>query len=323
MELIITDNMIIQFITGGTEYTLSKMVFSDNGVEHEVYNSDSTPSHDYSQDYFTIEMLDGSNATLALNRSSNASGLSDIIIAYSINDGTWKTVTFSNSVSITGLNQGDKIRFKWGGQYSWDNKSWAKDYNSWHAFNRAFSGSTTYHYKVYGNLLSLFNGDNFLNSSLPNANYVVGSLFKMFNETANDSLVSAKDLIFPDTMPDRNNCYYSMFANCTALEEAPEILPAMTLGFGCYDSMFTGCTSLTKAPILPALTMRSSAYQFMFDGCTSLNYVKCLASEAWTSALSNWLNNVSSIGTFVKNALATNWPSGKNGIPSGWTVQDA
>ena len=37
----------------------------------------------------------------------------------------------------------------------------------------------------------------------------------------------------------------------------------------------------------------------------------------------NWLYNVSSTGTFVKNSAATWNVSGASGIPSGWTVQTA
>jgi hypothetical protein len=35
----------------------------------------------------------------------------------------------------------------------------------------------------------------------------------------------------------------------------------------------------------------------------------------------NWVNGVSSTGTFVKNSAATWTTTGGNGIPSGWTVQ--
>ena len=41
------------------------------------------------------------------------------------------------------------------------------------------------------------------------------------------------------------------------------------------------------------------------------------------SCLSNWVNGVSSTGTFVKNAAMTSLPTGIDGIPGGWTVQNA
>lgn len=305
--------MTIKWLHEGVEHILDKLVLNQNGVEHEVYNSGSTPSHDYSQDYFTIEMLDGSNATLVLNRSSNASSLPDISLSYSINDGTWTTVTFSNSVSITGLNQGDKIRFKAVTDY------WSNGARSYHAFNQAFNGSTTYHYKVYGNILSLLYGDDFAGKSLKSYSFVFGSLFRMFRDTNNASLVSAEDLIFPsDTY---SYCYYMMFYKCSSLTSAP-VLRATTLSSWCYPYMFSECTSLTTAPTLPATTLTSHCYENMFQNSSSLTYIKCLATNPSPSFSSSWVSGVSASGTFVKDANTT-WDSNVSGIPSGWTVQDA
>ena len=111
-----------------------------------------------------------------------------------------------------------------------------------------------------------------------------------------------------------------MFRNCTSLTQAPE-LPATKLYSYCYYSMFNGCTSLTTAPELPATTLASACYSYMFDGCKKLNYIKMLATDIPASnCLSNWVGNVSSTGTFVKNPDMTSLPSGTSGIPSGWTV---
>lgn len=120
-----------------------------------------------------------------------------------------------------------------------------------------------------------------------------------------------------------NDCYSNMFQGCSSLTTAPE-LPATTLVDGCYKSMFQGCTSLTKAPELPATTLAMSCYANMFNGCTSLNYIKCLATDiSANSCINIWVYGVASTGTFVKNPDMTSWPIGMNGIPTGWTVQDA
>ena len=119
------------------------------------------------------------------------------------------------------------------------------------------------------------------------------------------------------------NCYGYMFENCTSLTTAPE-LPATTLANLCYRYMFYGCTSLSTAPELPATTLANQCYKYMFDGCKSLNYIKCLATDiSATECTSAWLADVSSSGTFVKDASMTSWTTGSNGIPSGWTVQNA
>ena len=99
---------------------------------------------------------------------------------------------------------------------------------------------------------------------------------------------------------------------------------AFCLAEGCYYEMFAGCTSLTTAPELPATTLVGGCYSEMFYGCTSLNYIKCLATDIPSNdCTSNWLKNVASTGTFVKNANMTSWTTGDNGIPANWTVQDA
>ena len=141
-----------------------------------------------------------------------------------------------------------------------------------------------------------------------------------------------------------DNCYNNMFIICTALTTAPA-LQATTLTEGCYQSMFYGCTSLTTAPALPATTLASNCYQNMFNscsslvtapelhattlvlrcyrtmffGCTSLNKVTIYADDiSATDCLYRWLENVNATGDFYNYGSAT-YPSGVDGIPTGWT----
>jgi hypothetical protein len=114
-------------------------------------------------------------------------------------------------------------------------------------------------------------------------------------------------------------CYSYMFRNCTSLTTAPE-LPATTLTDNCYYYMFSNCTSLTKAPELPATTLADSCYRFMFNGCTSLNNIN-INFSAWptNAATADWVNNVSSTGTFTcPTALPEEF--GYSRIPTGWTI---
>ena len=64
-------------------------------------------------------------------------------------------------------------------------------------------------------------------------------------------------------------CFSSLFLNCTALITPPE-LPATTLAMACYSDMFNGCASLIQAPELPATTLAMACYAGMFNGCASL-----------------------------------------------------
>ena len=118
-------------------------------------------------------------------------------------------------------------------------------------------------------------------------------------------------------------CYRNMFQGCTSLTNAPE-LPAITLVYECYRNMFDGCTKLTNAPELPAITLVDSCYRSMFDGCTNLKSIKCLATDISAyNCTKEWVNGVATNGTFAKDENMTNWTTGVNGIPEGWTVQNA
>ncbi len=129
-------------------------------------------------------------------------------------------------------------------------------------------------------------------------------------------------LTTPPELPVTNlkqHCYGSMFYSCKNLAVAPE-LPATNLKRYCYDSMFYGCTSLTSAPDLPAATLEGYCYREMFKGCSSLNSVTCLATDiSATDCTTDWLDGVAATGTFTQ-APGVAWPTGANGIPSGWTV---
>lgn len=133
-------------------------------------------------------------------------------------------------------------------------------------------------------------------------------------------------LVVPPVLPATaiaSGCYRRMFQDCPSLLTAPE-LPAKNIDVQCYQQMFYGCTNLTTAPVLPATTLKRYCYSSMFEGCSKLNYIKMLATSISASdCLSNWVTNVASSGTFVKNANMTSLPTGTSGIPSGWTVQNA
>ena len=134
------------------------------------------------------------------------------------------------------------------------------------------------------------------------------------------SLVSAP-VLAATTM--KNCCYRYMFAGCTSLVSAPA-LPATVLANECYFTMFAGCTSLTSAPALEATTLATKCYLSMFYNCSNLSSITMLATDiSATDCLKNWVVGVAASGTFTKDASMTTLPTGDNGIPSGWTVQDA
>jgi len=289
---------------------------------------------DYNTQYFTIESLVDSN-TISIVKAKSPSNIN---ISYSTNDGdTWTDLTISATTAFTTINTGDKIMFKG------INSRLASAWDTYYRFNG--SGN----FKAYGNVMSLLNGDNFINTSELNSstdNHFAGLFYGTKTLIDADKLVlSAPTLYF--------NSYNGMFRGCTNLKYAPK-LQATTAGKECCSSMFEECINLetvpeinfttlaqncckrmfcmnrstklttpkmTKSPILRCATTVSGCYEEMFKGNGNLIEVTCLKTDD-TGCCTNWLLNVSSTGTFYKSPLKTNWPINTSGIPSGWTAVD-
>ena len=169
-------------------------------------------------------------------------------------------------------------------------------------------------FKISGNIMSLIQSSNFNTLTSFSDGNVFRSMF------ANCSgLTSAENLLLPATSL-TSGCYFQMFAACSALTSAPE-LPATILANNCYQGMFISCRNLQKAPKLPSTKLAVGCYKHLFNGCRSLNYVNCLASDiSAPDCTFYWVNGVAPTGTFVKASSMTSWTTDKNGIPSGWTV---
>ena len=301
------------------------------------------PGPDYSQMYFTIEAL--SSGTL--NYVKEKDTVPDVVLDYSLDGVNWTTFTSSTaSTQIAQVQAGDKVMFKGTNNYFGDGN----------AYGNTFSGSTAL-FKVYGNAMSLLYGDGFSAVTAFDTGYS-RHLCAIFASTT--ALTDASNLSLPvldltgaaecyrgmfygcssltgaPALPATtlyNLCYQAMFNGCSSLTVAPE-LPATTTIRACYKQMFYNCTSLTATPLLPAETVaanimieQSGAYYRMFWGCSNLSTVTCFATTIQSTknsgkATTGWLSGVAASGTFYKNPNMTNWSSGADGIPTGWTVVD-
>lgn len=164
-------------------------------------------------------------------------------------------------------------------------------------------------------------GDTVIPSELLSTTGVAkGALSSLFRES---NITKAPKLPVSKVIP--STCYSNMFRKCTNLTDISNIdLSAYEIGISACLSMFYGCTSLTAAPVLPVKNLAEKCYNSMFYGCTKLNYVKCLAEHKNANKSTyNWLNGVSSTGTFVKSANMSGWTTGTSGIPAGWTIENA
>ena len=232
---------------------------------------------DFSKEYLTFMVTSG--GTIVWRKGgSNAQNLS---ISYSINNGTWTTITASSTTG-TAINvvEGDEVRFKG------TNSSYSK--NGSYVFACRFAGTATC--CVCGNIMSLVYGDNFIGQNTLQSKGTFSGLFFSYSKMISD-------------------------------EEHKLVLPATTLTNDCYHHMFYGCSNLTIAPELPAPTLKSLCYAEMFGGCSKLNYIKCLATNISADRCTLfWHNGVSQTGTFVKASSMESWTTGDDGIPTGWTV---
>ena len=245
---------------------------------------------------------------------------------YSKNGGAKTAVTTSIEVAA-----GDKVQFYGNGT----------SITSYDGTNITGSGDG-FTCKVYGNIMSLVDEENFATAKTLSENYTFRSLFSNFT-----TLTDASGLLLPATklaeycysrmfnscdalttapvLPAEtlaNYCYYQMFRGCTHLTAAPE-LPATQLAYSCYQQMFQGCSALTAAPALPATQLANSCYYQMFYNCSKLATVTCLATSGISQSNTyNWLYGA---GTEVEDtktvytSSSASWSMNNNsGIPSGW-----
>jgi len=124
--------------------------------------------------------------------------------------------------------------------------------------------------KVYGNIMSLVDEENFATNKTLTANYTFALLFE-----TNAKLTDASGLLLPATTLGES-CYFGMFFGCSSLTTAPAELPATTLKDHCYSAMFCYCSSLTTAPALPATALADNCYNNMFNGCSKLTTAPAL-----------------------------------------------
>ena len=250
---------------------------------------------------------------------------------YSKNGGA-KTAVTTDAIEVAA---GDKVQF-------YGNGTSITSYNG----TKITGSEDDFTCKVYGNIMSLVDEENFATATTLSVNRTFHSLFSGFT-----TLTDASGLLLPATQLATNcyremfngcsaltaapalpatqlehSCYWGMFSGCTALTAAPA-LPATQLAKYCYREMFSNCTALTASPVLPAETLVNYCYYSMFEGCSKLATVTCLATSGINVSNStfNWLKSAGREAEDTKtfNAVSSaNWPSGNNGIPDGWERMD-
>jgi hypothetical protein len=232
-------------------------------------------------------------------------------IKYSVNGGD--KVVMDQATYTINVNAGDEVQF-------YGNGTNIKDYgyiDQAQGIDKTVIGGTA-KMKVYGNIMSLLNEEDFAtNTDLPDPNQS-SYFWKLFNENTN--LTDASGLLLPSTTL-ATYCYGGLFYGCTSLTAGPE-LPATQMAKDCYSDMFNGCTSLTKAPKLPATELAEKCYFRMFRNCTSLTsvYVKAgyVATQRECSSMFDGTSTAAVLHTTSGSSWETMMGTGKTW--DSWTV---
>ena len=275
-----------------SEYELLTPVVGHYGSSYDFLRQDGgylTLIYDGIHHYVDLWTLETQALTIVMREAGKVSLSYSGVAEMSINGGPWETYSPVNAVA------GDRIRY------------------------RCLPGtskcavSVKAPFDVEGNILSLMD-TRFVDVKALNMFSEGSQLSNLFN---GQPVVDASRLVMPSFTA--TGCFDSMFENCSRLIKAPQ-LPARTLAESCYEDMFKGCTSLTESPRLEADILKYRCYFQMFQGCRNLNYIEMTATDiSATYALNNWVSNVASTGTFVKDP-STEIPINNNsGIPVGWT----
>lgn len=267
------------------------------------------PKKDYAAMYLTFEIL--TDGTIEWNEYGGKRDYIAKTIYYSKDDGeNWNVLDNSNSNVSIDVEEGEKVIFK--GENEWYGE--ISDYDYWNNFRG------TAEFNLYGNILSLFYGDDFKKyTELPEIHYAEVDNYEkhIIFIFALSNVVSAENLILPTNTA--SSCYYNMFAKCYKLIAAPK-LPATTLSDYCYGGMFSDCTSLTTAPKLRATTLAENCYGGMFAGCTNLiTAPKLLATTLAESCYNGMFNGCTSLVTAPELPATTLASNCYNSMFSGCT----
>ena len=311
-----------------SEYTAPITISEDTFVEtYSSYrgrvssvitqNCEYTPVHHYENDYLTFKVRTAGKIYWRLNDNDVPK-----TIEYSLNNGTWTSITSASTPPTITVAANDVVRFRG------TNATYGSTKTQYSGFGHGQSGTDTSssydadaaEFDIEGNIMSLIYGDDFIGKTVFN-----GSTFNFCSMFKKAKCINAEHLILP-ALTLREACYRALFSWATYLETPPE-LPATTLASYCYYYMFQR-TAIRTAPELLAETLVNYCYGGMFQCCTSLNYIKCMAINSFnaTQCVYNWVSGVASSGTFVKDSDAAiasgSWTRGINGIPANWLVYD-
>ena len=202
-----------------------------------------------------------------------------VTVEYSTDGATWSTLGITDTTAISTSIAANGKLYLKATANAWGNSSKGNV--------MSFDGDVN----VGGNIMSLLNGDNFENTNLTN-NYAFPRLFEYTSNLHTGKVIDASNLELPD--------------NCTSL---------------CYYAMFNNQNKLTAAPVMRASVLAWTSCYHMYADCSQLDtIVSYMTDISATNCLQGWLTNTKATGSFYNlGNPAPTFPSGSDGIPTGWT----
>ena len=236
----------ITFSTINNGYGYTNTATGKTLAKNKIYPINLMLAQDMRATPLTFEADEDNNYVKWLNICTDAATNPIYYRQYDCNTEVWTDwAVCTVGTKITMQNSGDKVQFK--------------AENATYATSQAYSNIDCGKCYVYGNIMSLTDGDRFFTADELKGSYTFSSLFQ-------ESLIQFDS-------------------------SRPLLLPATKLKESCYRNMFECCSKLTSAPDLPAMELKAYCYKEMFSGCSNLSSVKCYATDiSATDCLNNWLD---------------------------------
>lgn len=231
------------------------------------------PLSTYLRKYLTMEALEAGTFTVSINANCSA-----MAISYSLDNGaTWvdnsHVAGTASSYRTSSVSAGDKVLWK----------CTSTDGSLSKAYGQVVQFTSTKTCKVYGNILSLIYGDNFIGKN------TVADGFQTFRQN---------------------------FAELKVVDAEYLIIPVATMKQYVAIMMFNGNTDLVKGPAFVSDDIQAGALQQAFNGNTHLASLTIIADTV-SSSQSSWATNVPSGGVLTREIGDT-----FTLIPTGWTTKD-
>ena len=234
---------------------------------------DGFPLSTYIRKYLTIQAIE--TGTISVNIGS---GCSSMTISYSLDNGvTWIDNAFTTGTAKTyttpTISAGDRVLWK----------CISTDGSFSISYEKVVKFSSTMSCKMYGNIMSLIYGDNFIGKN---------------------------------TVADGFHTFRQNFANLKVVDAEYLIIPVKTMKPYIAIMMFDGNTNLVKGPAFVSDDIQTGVLQQAFRNNTHLASLTIIADSV-SNIQSDWARGVPTGGVLTREIGNT-----FTLLPTGWTTND-